>query len=178
MIPLPNDVMRYVYLCAGGALAVWGTVQWAQKKDALLELSNLSRAVAEVNAARADVARRHEAELSKRESGHRAATEKLEEYYASKTADLVRVAAADRRESQRLRDKLIVATARGSSGNPTDPATCGRAEHRLEALGGLAGEGAELLVEARILLRQRDADVQLLLEQIVADREAVSGQSE
>jgi hypothetical protein len=81
-----------------------------------------------------------------------------------------RVAAASAARS--LRDQLATATTRNRATNPADTAACGRDQDRLEALGRLGGEGAELVAEAQGLLRQRAGEVSRLLEQITIDRAA------
>ena len=81
-------------------------------------------------------------------------------------------AVAARSERDGLRAQLASATARANAGSATDPVACERAFNRLEELGGLAGEGAGLLQEARELLRERDTDIRRLFDQLTIDREA------
>ncbi|ABX36089.1 hypothetical protein Daci_3453 [Delftia acidovorans SPH-1] len=139
-------------------------------------LADAGRQAAELTASRESAARAHETQLAKREQQHAADQQTKEENYAKDKESLGRQLVAEQRTAGRLRDQLAYATARGRSGDPTDAVACQRTFDRLEALGGLAGEGVELLVEGRGLLQQRDLDVQRLLDQVTLDRQACEGE--
>ncbi len=137
-----------------------------------LDAADAGRVAAEELGARESAARQHEATLAKREQTHAAAQQEKENAYTTEKLALQTRLAGERAYSGGLRSRLAAATARDSSGSATDPAACQRAFARLETLGGLAGEGVQLLVEGRGLLAERDLDVQRLFDQVLIDRPA------
>lgn len=149
---------------------------WVSNEGLRADLADAKLAVETERADREAAARGHETALGKREREHATEQQKDEEKYAAEKQNLagdLRVATVD---NKRLRAQITAATSRGNSGNPTDPVACERAINRLDELGGLAGEGSELLVEARHLLLERDLDVRRLQGQVAADRKACGQQ--
>lgn len=167
-------VARYWYWVAIGLLVLLAQQLHVRNLGLQLDLADAGRQAAELTVSRESAARAHETQLAKREQQHAADQQSKEENYAKDKDALGRQLVAEQRTAGRLRDQLAAATARGRSGDPADAVACQRAFDRLEALGGLAGEGVELLVEGRGLLRQRDLDVQRLLDQVTLDRQACS----
>lgn len=160
------------YICAGLGAAILALGAWVQSLR--LEVSRLETDKARVEATARTAERDHAVLIGERQSRHAAAQQLKEDTYAKDSERLARQRDAERTVAVGLRNKLAAATA--DTGGPVDPAACERDRGRLEALGGLAGEGVELVVEARHLLDQRDADVRNLLGQIAADRAACSPQ--
>lgn len=88
-------------------------------------------------------------------------THKLAQLEAGRTADGARI--------ERLQhDIRAAATAHAQAAG--DAAACRDLADRHERLAELAGEGASLVVEADRLVKQRDAQVELLQGQVRADR--------
>lgn len=165
---------RYWHWVAIGLLVLLAQQLHVRNLGLQLDLADAGRQAAELTASRESAARAHETQLAKREQQHAADQQRKEENYAKDKDALGRQLVVEQRTAGRLRDQLAAATARDRSGDPTDAVACQRAFDRLEAVGGLAGEGVELLVEGRGLLRQRDLDVQRLLDQVTLDRQACS----
>lgn len=147
----------------------------AARVDALkLSIAQAEAVTAKERTVREKIARDHEAELGRRERLHAAQQQERENAYQSDRAALATARAADAAAARSLRDKLAVATARSVPRGAVDTAACERDADRLEALGRLAGEGAELVAEARGLLDQRDIEVAALIAQIAIDRAALA----
>ena len=119
--------------------------------------------------------REHTATVAKLQSEHAAAQQEKEDAFHRQKTALARDAARDAATARSLRDRLAVATAAasGGTGREADTIACQRDRDRLEALGRMAGEGQELLVEARSLLGQREAEVIRLQDQLRLDRQVV-----
>ena len=160
----------YIYAGLGAAILALGA--WVQSLR--LEVSRLETDKARVEATARTAERDHAVLIGERQSRHASAQQQKEDTYAKDTERLARQRDTERAAAVGLRHKLAAATA--NAGGPVDPAACERDRGRLETLGGLAGEGVELVVEARHLLDQRDADVRNLLGQIAADRAACAPQ--
>ena len=75
-----------------------------------------------------------------------------------------------RRDAERLRNQFTAFAARDRGEASSDPAACQRVADRSAVLGGLAARGAELLRSGRIIVEQRDAEVELLLGIVGNDR--------
>lgn len=162
---------RYWHLGAIATLVL--LVQHLHQKNLHLRLdvADAAHQAAEERGMREQAARNHETKLAKREREHAAAQQEKEDAYTTEKLALQSRIAVERNNAGRMRQQLAAATARNSSGSPTDPAACDRAFARLETLGRLAGEGAELLAEGRGILQQRDLDVQRLWGQVTVDRQ-------
>ena len=144
----------------------------------LLKIATLEAEVSEVKLAwqtekldREAAARAHERELFNRERTHATEQQGAEDAFAKEKARLVGELAVATGDVGRLRQRLKDAT-RASARDSTDPVACQRAINSLDELGGLAAEGAELVVEARHLLAERDIDVGRLRDQVTIDRKA------
>lgn len=116
----------------------------------------------------------HDKKLRELESTHAAAQQQKEEAYATQLAAVKTAAAADRADAVRVRNKLTAFTSSATRPGETDAVACQRAKDRLPRVGSLLAEGVELEAESRELIRQRDAEVDLLLGQIKIDRAACS----
>ena len=162
---------RYWYLLAIAALGLLAQHLYVQNLNLRLNLADAGRQVAEERSTRESAARNHETKLAKRERDHAAAQQEKEDAFTTEKLVLQGRIAVERSNAGRLRQQLAAATARDGAGSAADPVACERAFARLETLGGLAGEGAELLAEGRGLLQQRDLDVQRLRDQVVIDRQ-------
>jgi len=158
----------YIFASLGAAIIALGV--WVQALR--LEVSRLETDKATIEAVARTAERDHAVLIGERQSRHAAAQQLKEDTYAKDTARLARQRDTERAAAVGLRNKLAAATA--NTGGPVDAVACERDRNRLDALGGLAGEGIELVVEARHLLDQRDADVRNLLGQIATDRAACS----
>lgn len=161
-------MMGYIITSLGAVILALGA--WVQALR--LDVSRLETGKAKVEAAAKTAERDHAVLISERQSRHAANQQAKEDTYAKTKERLARERDADRAVAAGLRDKLAAATA--DTGGAVDPAASQRERDRHATLGKLAGEGVELVVEARSLLNQRDADVQNLLNQIRADRLACS----
>lgn len=73
-------------------------------------------------------------------------------------------------DAERLRNQFTAFAARDRDEASSDPAACQRVADRAAVLGGLAARGAELLRSGRIIVEQRDAEVELLLGIVGNDR--------
>lgn len=159
-------MMRYAVAALG--LVCAGLGFWVQVLR--LDVAALEKARDDATLATRTAERDHAVLLSEKQSRHAASQKLKEDEHAKETNRLARQRDTERAAAAGLRNKLANATA--NVGGPVDAATCERDRDRLEALGELAGEGVDLVVEARHLLDQRDADVRNLLGQIAADRAA------
>lgn len=136
------------------------------------EVATLEADAAKGLAAQQQAARVHEEKIAEREREHAAGQQRKEDEYAKEKELLARQRDSERAAAVRLRDQLAAATARRSPGGGADTAASERDADRLAELGRLAGEGVELVSEARSLLRERDGQVARLLDQITLDRQA------
>ncbi|MDQ0609523.1 hypothetical protein QFZ83_003694 [Variovorax sp. W1I1] len=73
-------------------------------------------------------------------------------------------------DAERLRNQFTAFAARDRDEASSDPAACRRVADRAAVLGSLAARGAELLRSGRIIVEQRDAEVELLLGIVSNDR--------
>lgn len=161
-------MIGYIIAALGAVILALGA--WVQALR--LDVSRLETDKAQVEAAAKTAERDHAVLIGERQSRHAANQQAKEDTYAQTKERLARERDADRAVAAGLRDKLAAATA--DTAGSTDTVASQRARDRHAALGKLAGEGVELVVEARSLLNLRDADVLNLLNQIRADRLACS----
>ena len=171
MIKLIPD---WAYWIAIAVLTAAVGVQQVRVANAHTELADEQKARAEETAGRMQVALAYTGELRLRESKHAADQQQKEEAYATQLAEVKTAGAADRADSLRVRGQLAAYAAGGRRPGETDAAACQRAQDRLPRIGALLAEGVELEAESRQLIRQRDAEVELLLGQIMTDRTACS----
>ncbi|WP_157755008.1 hypothetical protein [Variovorax boronicumulans] len=78
-----------------------------------------------------------------------------------------RAAAGD---AERMRKQFADFASRDRDQAASDPAACQRVADRSTVLGGLAARGAELLRSGRLIVEQRDAEVEVLLGIVGNDR--------
>lgn len=167
----------WVYWIAIAALTAAVGAQQLRVANAQTELAEEQRARAEETSGRMQVALAYTGELRLRESQHAAETQQKAEAYESQIAAAKTAGAADRADAKRVRGQLAAFTTGGRRSGETDAAACQRAQDRLPRVGALLAEGIGLEAESRELIRQRDAEVTLLLGQINADRAACSSMS-
>ena len=169
--------MQARLITAALVLALFGLCGWyhtAKVARLQSQIADLTRAKAEEVAERQRVAREHVEELAALAAQHAAQQQEKEDAYQADRQRLARDRAAAAADARGLREQLAASTARDRPGPAPDASTCERDQDRLERLGRLAGEGAELLVEAQGLLAERDAAVRRLADQVQIDRAAVS----
>lgn len=114
----------------------------------------------------------HREELSKIQAAHAAVQQENENVWTQKRLALEARTRDDAAQLDRLRKRLSTYTARGGRTGAPDAAPAVDQADRLEGVGRLFDESLGLLVEGRRLLEQRDAEVERLLGQIEADRNA------
>ena len=156
-----------IALCA---LALW--VQETRVQSTHAALTQAKGAADNLRQAREQAVRQHQLEIAAVVADHQKSVEEKDHVFQRELGQLEMAATHERTRAASLRDQLAAATRRGARVE-TSAAFCERERHRLEDLGRLAGEGAELVAEAGGLLRQRDAEVKRLLGQIESDRAAV-----
>ena len=139
-----------------------------------VQVSKLTAEAATERSLREQAAREFAVKVAQLMRDHAASQQAREDIYAKEKQALTDQRDAERVAAVRLRDKLVAATARRSGGGKTDAASCERDAGRLEDLGHLAGEGSDLVTEARAILRERDAKVKRLQDQITLDRQSCS----
>ena len=169
-----NIVPSWVYWIVIAGLAAAVGAQQMRVDHAKTQLATEKAARAQETIARQDMVIKHAAELRDRESKHAAAQQQKEEAYATQLLAAKSAGAADRADAQRVRSQLATFTSSATRPGETDAAACKRAQDRLPRIGALLAEGIELEAESRELIRQRDAEVTLLLGQIATDRAACS----
>lgn len=163
---------RFWYLAVIAALVLLAQQLHMQNLNLRLDAKDAARQVVEERDLRLNAARAWETQLAKREREHAKAQQEKDDVFTNEKLALQGRIAVERNNAGRLRQQLAAATTRASSGSSTDPTACERAFARLETIGGLVGEGAELLAEGPGILQQRDLDVQRLWDQVTVDRKA------
>ncbi len=171
------------YVIGALAVALVGSNLWhlARVSAAHLQVAKAEKTVETIkgerdkaSAALEKALREHTATVARLQSEHAAAQQEKEDAFYRQKATLARDAARDAAAARSLRDRLAAATSAGSgAGGAVDTAACQRDRDRLEVLGRLAGEGQELLAEARSLLDQREAEVIRLQDQLRLDRQVI-----
>lgn len=121
---------------------------------------------------RLEVLAAHREELSKIQAAHAAVQQENENVWTQKRLALEARTRDDAAQLDRLRKRLSAYTARGGRTGAPDAAPAVDQADRLEGVGRLFDESLELLVEGRQLIERRDAEVERLLGQIEADRNA------
>lgn len=157
-----------VLLLAGAFAAGWTAQGWrADTAAARVEVKQSEQVVAQAQQAQTAIENKAGALL-----GHAAAqqenthdyTQKLAVLEAGRAADAVRIASLQRD---------ISAAATRNAQVASDAAACRDLADRHEKLAVLASEGAGLVVEAGHLVEQRDAQVEVLHGQVMADRHLI-----
>lgn len=159
-------------LAAGLLLVVLFSLQQGRIGDLKVELAKTKQDYADEKAVRAAEALRHTDKVRELEAEHATKQQTQEDKYVEEKRILEDRRAAESAGAGRLRQQLAAATARSREPGGADPAACERDQSRLETLGGLAGEGVELLAEGQGLVRERDLQIGRLLDQIKNDRAA------
>lgn len=168
----------WVYWIAIGVLMAAVGAQQVRVANAHTELADEQRARAEETSGRMQVAMAYTDELRLRESQHAADQQQKEEKYAIEILAVKTAGATDRADAKRVRGQLAAFTSSGNRPGETDAIACKRAQDRLPRVGALLAEGIELEAESREFIRQRDAEIDLLLRQIKIDRAAIEPKKE
>ena len=121
---------------------------------------------------RTQLALAHQVRVGKIEREHAASQQKKDEDYARQIATLKADGLVYAADSQRLRHKISSFASGAVRPGETNAAACERAISRLPAIGALLGQGVELEAESRAVIKQRDSEVKMLLDQIKIDRKA------
>lgn len=174
MLALIKIIPTWAYWIVIGVLTAAVGAQQVRVANAQTELAEEQRARAEETSGRMQVALAYTDELRLRESQHAAETQQKVEAYESQITAAKTAGAADRADAKRVRGQLAAYASGGRRPGETDAVACQRAQDRLPRVGALLAEGVELEAESRELIRQRDAEVTLLLGQIKTDRAACS----
>lgn len=164
----------WVYWIAIAVLTAAVGAQQVRVTMAHTELAVEQKARADETIERQNLVIAHAADLRRLESQHAADQQQQEDAYARQITIAKTAGAADRADAQRVRGQLAAFTSGATRPGETDAAACQRARDRLPRVGDLLAEGIELETESRELIRQRDAEVVLLLGQIGIDRAACS----
>lgn len=164
----------WMYWIAIALLMAAVGAQQVRVANAHTELAEEQKARAGETIERQGLVIAHAKELRAKESQHAAETQQKVEAYESQITAAKTAGAADRADAKRVRGQLAAYASGGRRPGETDAVACQRAQDRLPRVGALLAEGVELEAESRELIRQRDAEVTLLLGQIKTDRAACS----
>ena len=104
------------------------------------------------------------------QAAHAKAQEENVNVYEKKLAVLDGRRRAAAGDAERMRKQFAAFAARDRDQAASDPTACQRLADRSAVLGDLAARGAELLRSGRIIVEQRDAEVELLLGVVGNDR--------
>ena len=167
-------VPSWVYWIAIAALGAAVAGQEARVQITKTNTEKVRREWSEDREARHAAALRLVEFNAKLQSEHAAAQQESEDAFNKEKLALERRVRDGSATAQWLRSQLAAYTARGGAGGETDAAACERAQHRLAQVGELLAEGVELLVEGRGIVERRDAEVKRLVDQITADRAALT----
>lgn len=167
---LPDWVYWIIIALMGASVGV----ERIQVANAKANLATEKAARAVETQQRTKLALDHAEQLLTIKSKHAAEQQQKEEAYATQLLAAKTAGIADRADAQRMRNKLAAFTSGTARPGDTDATACKRAQDRLPRVGALLAEGVELEAESRELIRQRDAEINLLLGQINIDRSACS----
>lgn len=177
MKTLLSFAQGYVWWIVGIAFAAvlaLAGVQTVRLADTKADLANEKTVrIAETNS-RLQAALDHKAAISKLEAAHAAAQQLKENEYVANKARLESERLAAVADAGRLRSKLAAFTASGIRPGEAIASAYQRAADRLQVVGGLLDESIDLEAESRSIIKRRDAEVDLLLNQIRTDRQACS----
>ena len=158
------------------ALAVAG-VERTQVLKARADLSQAQKAVSDEKLDRqAEDTRRALAALDDlqrvlaMQAAHAKAQKENVDAYEKKLAVLDGRRRAAAGDAERVRQQFAAFAARDRDQAASDPAACLRIADRSVVLGDLAARGRELLERGRLVVEQRDAEVNLLLNTVQLDR--------
>ncbi len=167
----PREIAYTAVAAVVAGLVVTVALQQARIGSLRATVADAEARAATDLAERARVAQAHTEALAAVQARHAAQQQDAEHAFTLETTRLVAARRDDADLVRRLRAQLAAAAGHRPAGQ-ADPAPT---EHHRDAasdLAGLLGEGVELVVEARRLVEQRDAEVSRLLDQIKADRAA------
>jgi hypothetical protein len=166
------------------ALAVAG-IERTQVLKARADVSKAQRAVADEKLDRqAENTRRALASLEDlqrvlaMQAAHAKAQQENVNAYEQKLAALDGRRRAAAGDAERMRQQFADFAARDRDEATSDPAACERVADRSAILADLAARGAKLLRSGRIIVEQRDAEVDLLLGIIGNDRAVITSASQ
>jgi uncharacterized protein involved in exopolysaccharide biosynthesis len=172
-----NLVPSWVYWLIIAALVACVGVEQTRVSNAKATLATEKAARGAETIQRQQLVIAHSNELRSLESTHAAQQRQKAEAYEAQIATLKTAGDAYRADAERLRGNLSRYTSGATRPGETDAAACQRAQDRLPRVGALLAEGIGLEAEGRELVRQRDAEIELLLGQIKTDRAACSQDS-
>ena len=164
----------WAYWIAIGVLTAAVGAQQVRVANAHTALAKEQKARSDETIQRQNMTIAHSTQLRKLESQHAADQQQKDEAYANQILAVKAAGANDRADAKRVRGKLAAFTTSAARPGETDAAACKRAQDRLPRVGALLAEGVELEAESRELIRQRDAEITLLMSQIQIDRKACS----
>ena len=159
------------------AIAALGAVVFGQQA----RVANAKRETAEVRAEFDRIARERAEDLAnyRQEKAELAAAHAVAQQETVDAYQKKLLVANDRINERsamvgRLRAQLAEFASISRTPADSDSAVLQRAEHRLQAVGSLLVQGAELVAEGANIVERRDAEVALLAGQIKVDRAACS----
>ena len=166
------------------ALAVAG-IERTQVLKARADVSEAQKAIADEkldreaeNTRRALAALQDLQRVVAMQAAHAKAQKENVDAYEKKLAVLDGRRRAAAGDAERMRKQFADFAARDRDQAASDPAACQRVADRSAVLGELAARGAELLRSGRIIVEQRDAEVDLLLGIIGNDRALITSASQ
>jgi len=158
------------------ALGVAG-IERTQVLKATAEVTKAQKAVSDEklnrqaeNTRRALAALEHLQRVLAMQAAHAKAQKENVDAYEKKLAVLDGRRRAAAGDAERMRQQFAAFAARDRGEAASDPAACQRLADRSAVLGELAARGAELLRSGRIIVEQRNAEVEVLLDMIGNDR--------
>ncbi|WP_020723036.1 hypothetical protein [Variovorax atrisoli] len=160
----------WLWLGAIALLAVGICVQQLRIADGKVDLAKERQARAQETNDRNRAALRESERVAGLQLAHAANQQEIVDVYSRIIQTLEIGRADDAVRAGRLSRQLAEFASRDREAARTDPVACQRVADRSASLAGLAGEGAELLLEGRRLVRQRDAEVELLKGIVANDR--------
>jgi hypothetical protein len=164
----------WVYWIVIGAMTALVGVEQVRIASAHTALATEQKVRAQETIQRQNLVIAHGNELRALESTHAADQQQKAEAYEATIATLKTAGAAYRADADRLRGNLSRYASSATRPGETDATACQRAQDRLPRVGALLAEGVGLEAESRELIRQRDAEVALLMGQVKTDRAACS----
>jgi len=168
-----NIIPSWAYWIAIATLTAGIGVQQVRIANAHTALATEQKARADETIERQNLVIAHGEKLREVESKHAADQQEKDEKYANQISTIKAAGANDRADANRLRRQLADFTTSTTRPGETDAVACQRAKDRLQSVGALLGEGIDLEAESRELIKQRDAEIELLLGQIRLDRKAI-----
>ncbi|WPH22331.1 hypothetical protein [Variovorax paradoxus] len=173
MLPdLKTPLLWVLGLGLVAALATAG-VERTRTADARTDLAEEQRDRATDNTRRALAALEDLQRVLAIQAAHAKAQNENVDAYEKKLAVLDGRRRAAAGDAERMRQQFAAFAARDRDQTTSDPATCQRVADRSAVLAGVAARGRELLERGRLVVEQRDAEVEVLLHVVGNDRALV-----